>query len=81
MNSLEQIVTPEQMEIQKLLNPAERYYANHLRNVSRYQKTHPEKMREKCNKYNAMLRQDPVKHEESKAKKGIIIMKLSNQKK
>ena len=72
MNTLEQIDPNEQLEqleIQKLLSPAERYYANHLRHVSRYQKQNPEKMRAKCNKYNEILRQDPDKYAASLAKK------------
>ncbi len=66
MNTLEEL---EQQEIQKQLSPAERYYQNHLRHVSRYQKQNPEKMRAKCNKYNEILRQDPEKYAASLAKK------------
>ena len=69
MNTLEELEQLEQLEIQVALSPAERYYANHLRHVSRYQKTHPEKMRLKCNKYNEMLRKDPEKHAAALAKK------------
>ena len=59
MNTLEQIQQSEQLDIQKLLSPAERYWVNHLRHVSRYQKQNSEKLRLKCNKYNEMLRQNP----------------------
>jgi hypothetical protein len=82
MNPLAEIEEVEQ--IQKLLSPAEKYYTNHLRNVSRYQKTHPEKMREKCNKYNARLREDPEKYAAALAKKrayyyDVVQIKKSNK--
>lgn len=40
------------------LSPAEKFYRSHLRRVSEYQKTHPEKCREKCKKYNARLKEE-----------------------
>lgn len=40
------------------MSPAERFYANHLKRVSTYQKKHPEKCREKCKKYNEKLREE-----------------------
>jgi hypothetical protein len=39
------------------LSPAERFYRNHLKRVSEYQKSHPEKCREKCKKYNDRLKE------------------------
>ena len=81
MNTLEEL---EQLEIQKQLSPAERYYQNHLRHVSRYQKQNPEKMRAKCNKYNEILRQDPEKYAASLAKKRAYyhdVVKLNKNKK
>jgi hypothetical protein len=47
------------------LSPAERFYQNHLKRVSNYQKSHPEKCREKCKKYNDRLReQQPDRYAE-----------------
>ena len=40
------------------ITPAERMYKNHLKNVSNYQKKNPEKMREKCRKYNERLKEE-----------------------
>jgi hypothetical protein len=51
------------------LTPAEKLYKCHLKNVSNYQKRNPEKMREKCKKYNERIRADPEKLEELKRKK------------
>jgi hypothetical protein len=45
------------------LTPAEKYYKNHLKNVSNYQKRNPEKMREKNKKHNDKLKiEDPEKY-------------------
>jgi hypothetical protein len=39
-------------------------YDKHLKRVSEYQKTHPEKCREKCKKYNEKLKtESPEKYE------------------
>lgn len=38
--------------------PAERFYKNHLKNVSNYQKRNPEKMREKNKKFNTKLKEE-----------------------
>lgn len=48
---------------------AERYYKKHLKNVSNYQKNNPEKMREKCKKYNERLKEDPEKYQLALQKK------------
>lgn len=46
------------------LTPAEKYYQNHLRNVSAYQKRNPMKMREKSKKHNDKLKNEaPEKYE------------------
>lgn len=50
------------------LSPAENLYKLHLKAVSNYQKKNPEKMREKCKKYNEKIRNDPQKLEELKRK-------------
>ena len=55
-----------------LLSPAERFYKKHLERVVVYQKKHPEKMREKCKKWNAKIKaEEPEKYKallESKRK-------------
>lgn len=53
----------------KEMTPAERLYKSHLKAVSNYQKKNPEKMKEKCKKYNDKIRADPEKLEELKRKK------------
>lgn len=46
------------------LTPAEKYYQNHLKNVSNYQKRNPEKMREKNKKHNEKIKiEDPDKYQ------------------
>lgn len=46
------------------LSPAEKYYRNHLKNVSNYQKRNPEKMREKNKKHNDKIKiEDPDKYQ------------------
>lgn len=45
------------------ITPAEKYYKNHLKNVSNYQKRNPEKMREKNKKHNDKLKiENPEKY-------------------
>jgi shikimate kinase len=52
------------------LSPAERFYRKHLERVSTYQKANPEKMREKCKKWNAKLKEEqPEKYQEMLEKK------------
>jgi RNA binding exosome subunit len=52
------------------LTPAERYYQNHIKRVSAYQKANPDKMREKCKKWNDKLKaENPEKHKENLEKK------------
>ena len=43
--------------------PADRYYKNHLKRVSEYQKANPEKCRQKCKKYNDKIKEDSEKYE------------------
>jgi len=46
------------------LSPAEKYYKNHLKNVSKYQKNNPLKMREKNKKHNDKIKnEDPDKYQ------------------
>ena len=46
------------------LTPAERYYRNHLKRVCDYQRRNPEKMREKCKKWNAKVKaEQPEKYQ------------------
>jgi hypothetical protein len=57
--------TANEQTITITLSPAERFYQNHLKRVSTYQKAHPEKCREKCKKYNDRLReQQPERYAE-----------------
>ena len=49
---------PDQPNDPDKLTPAERMYRNHLKNVSKYQKNNPEKMKEKNKKYNDKLKQE-----------------------
>lgn len=55
-----------------ILSPAERFYKKHLERVVVYQKKNPEKMREKCKKWNAKLKaEEPERYKallESKKK-------------
>ena len=47
------------------LSPAERFYRKHLERVKAYQKANPEKMREKCKKWNAKIKEEqPEKYQE-----------------
>lgn len=47
-----------------------RYYKNHLKNVSEYQKRHPDRMREKNRLYNKKIREEnPEKYQQNLAKK------------
>ena len=53
-----------------ILTPAERFYQNHIKRVCAYQKANPEKMREKCKKWNAKLKEEqPDKYKEVLEKK------------
>jgi adenine-specific DNA methylase len=47
---------------------AERFYKKHLERVKAYQKAHPEKMRAKCKRQNARLKENPEKYKEHLAK-------------
>ena len=50
--------------------PAERMYRNHLKNVKTYQQKNPEKMRDKCKKYNERIKaENPEKHQANLSKK------------
>ena len=53
---------PGEMEV--VLSPAERMYQNHLKNVAKYQRSNPVKLREKQNRYLAKLRSEPEIHTE-----------------
>jgi adenine-specific DNA methylase len=55
-------------QIDNETTPAERFYKKHLERVKAYQKSHPEKMREKCKRQNARLRENPEKYKEFLAK-------------
>ena len=56
------------MEIEK--SPAEKFYALHLKNVSNYQKKHPEKCREKNKRYfDNVKEKSPEKYKEMLEKK------------
>lgn len=47
-----------------ILTPAERFYQNHIKRVCAYQKANPEKMREKCKKWNAKVKEEnPEKYQ------------------
>lgn len=53
-----------------ILSPAERFYQNHIKRVSAYQKANPEKMREKCKKWNAKVKEEqPDKYKDILEKK------------
>jgi len=50
--------------------PAERFYQNHIQRVLAYQKANPEKMREKCKKWNNKLKEEnPERYKENLEKK------------
>jgi hypothetical protein len=69
--TLEETLTlVENLTSAKDLTPAERFYLNHKKRVSDYQKANPEKMREKCKKYNQKLKEEqPEKYEQLLEKK------------
>lgn len=48
----------------KTLTPAERMYQSHLRNVAKYQRQNPDKMRRKQQRYIQKRRDDPLRHQE-----------------
>jgi shikimate kinase len=53
-----------------ILTPAERFYQNHIKRVCAYQKANPEKMREKCKKWNAKVKEEnPDKYKDILEKK------------
>jgi ABC-type proline/glycine betaine transport system ATPase subunit len=53
-----------------ILTPAEKYYKNHLKNVSNYQKKNPEKMKTKNKSYfNKMKEDTPEKYTQYLEKK------------
>jgi hypothetical protein len=62
-------ITDNQSQEVEKMTPAEKLYKSHLKNVSEYQKRNPEKMREKCKKYNDKIKADPEKLEELRRKK------------
>jgi hypothetical protein len=48
-----------------VMTPAEKYYQDHLKRVSEYQKKNPEKMRAKNKKFNDKVREtDPEKYQQ-----------------
>ena len=51
-------------EVKVILSPAERMYQNHLKNVAKYQRSNPVKLREKQSRYLAKLRSEPERHKE-----------------
>jgi len=60
----------EQTTEQIILTPAERFYQNHIKRVCAYQKANPEKMREKCKKWNAKVKEEnPDKYKDILEKK------------
>lgn len=59
-----------EIAVEIILTPAERMYSNHLKNVKTYQQKNPEKMREKCKKYNDKIKiENPEKYQEMLNKK------------
>jgi hypothetical protein len=61
-------MTEQTVEIN--LTPAERFYQNHIKRVGAYQRANPEKMREKCKKWNAKVKEEnPDKYKEILEKK------------
>lgn len=50
------------MDQNEAQTPAERHYANHLKAVSKYCKTHPEKNREKSKRAYEKRKEDPEKY-------------------
>jgi len=59
----------EEQPIQEI-SPAQRMYQNHLKNVAKYQKANPEKMREKNKRYlENMKKNNPDKYEDFLMKK------------
>jgi hypothetical protein len=64
------------------LTPAEKYYKNHLKNVSNYQKRNPEKMREKNKKHNDKIKnEDPEKYQAKLLKQREYYQNVIKQKK
>ena len=50
--------------VKEISSPAERMYQNHLKNVAKYQRCNPVKLREKQSRYLAKLKSDPTRHEQ-----------------
>lgn len=64
------------------LTPAEKYYKNHLKNVSKYQKNNPEKMRAKNKKHNDKIKnEDPEKYQAKLLKQREYYQNVIKQKK
>jgi hypothetical protein len=61
--------TTTQTQTKTELTPAERWYINHLKNVSTYQKNNPEKVKEKCKKWAMKLKEDPEKYKDFQDRK------------
>jgi hypothetical protein len=63
---MENTIEPLEIRIEEVkLSPAERFYKNHLKNVSNYQKRNSEKMKEKNKAYAKMIKEDkPEKYKE-----------------
>ena len=51
------------------MTPAEKWYANHLKNVATYQKKNPEKCKEKMKRYTESLKTDKEKNEREMARR------------
>jgi len=51
------------------LTPAEKMYQRHLAYVKNYQKSHPDKVAEKCKKYRDKIKNEPERLEELKQKR------------
>ena len=52
-----------------VITPAERMYRNHLKNVGTYQRKNPNKMSEKCKRYNERIKADPDRYAEALKKR------------
>ena len=60
---------------------AERFYQNHIKRVCDYQKANPEKIREKCKKWNAKVKEEnPEKYEQILEKKRKYYMEVTKPK-
>jgi hypothetical protein len=84
---MENIIEPLEINIrmeEPKLTPAERFYRNHLKNVSNYQKRNGEKMREKNKAYAKKVKEDkPEKYKEMLERKKqyyLTVIKLKKEK-